>query len=155
MLNKYPFNHLDAYNDEAYNWASKEYNLIKDTKAIFKLNIDILSFTFASIYNHFLYISMNYPECDVESWLQDFYGKEDINKEWDIMCKNTNIVSSELLKVYKKEHIKIYNNLIASVSHNGEDDDVDKVIIDPLDNQFDGHNKHEQVMGFVLNDFKW
>lgn len=155
MLNKYPFNNLDAYNEEAYIWATKEFDLIKDTKTMFGLDIDISSFAFASIYNHFLYISMNYPEMDIEAWLQDFFGKEDINKEWDTVCKYRGVVSGELLKFYKNEHIKIYNNLIASVSHEGEDDDGDKVIVDPLDNQLDRHNKHEQVMEFVLNDFNW
>jgi len=153
-LNQYPFSKLDAFQNEAYNWALKEYGLIKENKTISGLNIDILSFTFASIYNRFLHISMNYPEVDMEACIQDFYGKENINKEWDKMYKYRGIVSGELLKVYKNEHIKIYNNLIVSVTLEGEDEYGDKVMIDPIDNQFDGYDKHQQVMDFVLNEFR-
>ena len=154
-LNQYPFNKLDAYNEEAYSWANKEYDLIKATKAISELNIDILSFTFASIYNHFLYISMNYAEGDVETWLQDFYKKDDIKQEWDILWKYKYFVASELFDAYKADHNKLYSNLVSSVMREVEDDNGDKVVIDPINNEKNSSHKHEEVMSFVLGGFNW
>ncbi len=154
MLNNYPFSKLDAYNNEAYRCATKEYDLIKDAKAISELNIDILSFTFASIYNHFLHI-VGYSEGDIEAWLQDLYKKEDVKKEWDILWQYREILSRELFNVYGNDDIKLYNNLIASINREVKNEYEENVIINPIDNEANSHNKYEEVMGFVLGRFNW
>lgn len=154
MLNQYTFNNLDAYNKQAYSWATKEFNLIKDTQTISELNIDILSFVFTMIYNHFLHI-LGYSEGDVEAWLQDFFKKENIKTEWDIMLKYRDIVSNELFSVYENNNTRVYNNLFGSLEREFENEYGEKPIISTVNNEVNINYKKEEIMSFVVNRFKW
>lgn len=154
ILNQNIFKNLDAYNDEAYIWATKVYDSAKDIKEVSELNIDLVSFAFANVYNHFLSL-LGYPSGDLETWLQDFYEKEDIKKEWAMMGDYQDIVSGLIFSAYGNSDIKIYNSLIESVKHEIEDDYGKKVMVDPIDNDSNSHYKHEEIMSFVVSRFKY
>ena len=149
-LNHFPFSNLDAYISEGYAWATKEYHLISKMPEISGLDTDVISFAFVNIYNHFLHISMNYREGDVEDWLCDFYGKESLSNKWNMMWESQTIITTALYNYYEKDERKIYDSLVSSINYEGEDFDGDKIILNPIEGVAE-----YKVMDFVMEGLRW
>lgn len=143
------FKYLDSYHDEAYNWATKEYNKIKDKKEMAEIDIDVISGTFVCIYSDFLNISMGYADGTTVYMLEDFYEKSDINKELDAVWNCRDIICASMTD----SNMTTYNNLISSVSRVEEDEYGDVITIDPIDQESYSFQKHCNVLSFVEGGF--
>jgi hypothetical protein len=98
-----PFKELDAYTDEAFIWATEVWKGI--AHAVIEnlnpvefpdgLDFQLLSIAYVKIYDGFLHTSMGYAEINTEDYLREVYGKQNIEKEWDLVWKYASLVYTE------------------------------------------------------------
>jgi len=97
---------------------------------------------------------MDYAKPEPEDILRDFYEKEDVGKEFNLLWEYRGIISGQIASSYKGDpYIGIYNGLVKSVEARETDDYGDVVVNNPIDQE--GHGKDEDVFQFVLNGFEW
>lgn len=137
-----PFNHLDAYQQEAFKWANDMWMQVSPMINRDDIDHDVLSIAFAKIYSGFLYVSMNYLHQDFTDYLQEFYYKDDIEKEWDLMWKYIEMIYEYLRRVYENDY-KIYETLASTILISNEDDEL----IEPYD------YSELDAFAYVLNGF--
>ncbi len=158
------FKYLDSYHDEAYGWATKEYNKIKDKKEVVELDIDMISAAFVSIYSDFLHISMGYADGTTQYMLEDFYEKTDnVEKEIDMLSNYKSIIFGEIYSMYDSADnkdiggtdIAIYESLLFSVAQEVDDEEGGTKFVDPIDQESYSFQKHLNVFNFVQNGFTY
>jgi hypothetical protein len=90
--------------------------------------------------------------------LEDFYEKTgNVEKEIDMLLNCKNIIFNEMCKACiiagTDPEITIYSKLISSVKRTEEDEYGDIVTIDPINAEANSHQKHQEVMNFVIAGF--
>lgn len=121
-LTRDPFEQLDAYEDEAYNWASKMLEQI-DFNRLKEKNIHIVSAAFAYIFSVFIHLSMKYLLPDFEGYFLDSPDKFN-SGSWDKMHKCVSEIYSQLSQKFK-DPLEIYKPLYDSILIEVEDDEYD------------------------------
>jgi len=121
-INKAPFDYLDAYQEESFRWAEKVLNKIRHRISSDGLDIEMLSIAFASIFNDFIHISMKYYAVDFESYLTEFYEKEESRKKFELMHDYRKRIYEAMMSEYGESY-KIYESLKESVLIKDEEEE--------------------------------